>query len=525
MTNSLVPAQGLSAVMAPILPADQTCATSIATLPQLVIDRANLPTAARHLADHLSRAGHLFERGGEVVRIVHASEGERIERLHPYGILVEAHRVCQPVEDKVKRGMIVREEVTLPLSVARIYLNLGGEWDLPILKGICAAPLLSGDGSINCSVGYDNASGVWCVGANVPQISRHPTAEDARHALKFMRETFASFPFADSERLEGTEGSLVDLSKDPGADESALLMGCMTAVCRPSLPFAPALLIRAPQLSGSGTGKGLLVHAIAQTAFGRRPKAFTSRGDRQELTKRIESALMQSDPTLFLDNCNDETLASNVLAQVITEGEVNARPLGQSKMIPLSTNAFIVITGNAVQLSEDLTRRFLVVHLDAKCENPEQRKFDQNFFALISARRSELVGAIMTIWRWGRQNRLVHGTPLGSFEVWASWCRDPLLALGCVDPAFRITDLKIQDPLRQRIVDFFEAWHTAHGSRPVKFCDLDSNVRRLLEGNAQSQVARLQALENTRAGGFVLEAIKPQGKWGKKKYVMRQVDG
>jgi hypothetical protein len=92
-----------------------------------------------------------------------------------------------------------------------------------------------------------------------------------------MRETFASFAFADSERLEGNQESLIDLSKDPGADESALLMGCMTAVCRTSLPLAPALLIRAPQLSGSGTGKGLLVHAIAQTAFGRRPKAFTSR--------------------------------------------------------------------------------------------------------------------------------------------------------------------------------------------------------------------------------------------------------
>jgi hypothetical protein len=66
----------------------------------------------------------------------------------------------------------------------------------------------------------------------------------------------------------------------------------------------------------------------------------------------------------------------------------------------------------------------------------------------------------------------------------------------------------------------------AHGARiKAGECDLDLNVRRLLEGNAQSQVTRLQALENARAGGFVLEAIKPQGKWGKKKYVMRQVEG
>ena len=36
------------------------------------------------------------------------------------------------------------------------------------------------------------------------------------------------------------------------------------------------------------------------------------------------------------------------------------------------------------------------------------------------------------------------------------------------------------------------------------------------------RVARLQALENTRSGGFVLETIKPLGKWGKKAYVLRR---
>lgn len=190
--------------------------------------------------------------------------------------------------------------------------------------------------------------------------------------------------------------------------------------------------------------------------------------------------------------------------------------------MPLS-NACISITGNAVRLSEDLARRFLVVDLDAKCENPEQRSFDQDFAEVISARRSELLGALLTIWRWGRQNRLARGMPMGSFEVWAAWCRDPLLALGCLDPARRIEDLKVQDPLRQRVFELFETWHAAHGSMPVKFCDLNSNVRQLVQGNnAQSQVAQLQALENTCAAGVILESIKPQGRWGKKKYVLRQ---
>jgi hypothetical protein len=191
-------------------------------------------------------------------------------------------------------------------------------------------------------------------------------------------------------------------------------------------------------------------------------------------------------------------------------------------MIPLTTNAFIAVTGNAIRISEDLARRFLVVGLDAKCENPEQRYFQQSFETQIAATRLELLGALLTIWRWGRQNRLEAGIPMGSFEQWTQWCRDPLLALGCVDPARRIADIKAEDPLRQKISEFFQAWHASHGSTPMKFCDLDQAVICLLEGNAQTRVVKLQRLENARAGGFLLEAIKPLGRWSNKKYVVRR---
>jgi hypothetical protein len=521
MTKSLPSRQGSSEVAGRVALQDEASPAFFAALPQLIVDGANLPATAKRLAAFLERAGHLFERGSHVIKVVHSSERKRIERLNIRHVILEAHKVCRPIEEKERGGTIIREAVTLPIAVAQLYLNLEEDWNLPVLKGLCAAPLLAADGSFNCSAGYNPASGLWCVGMDTPLVSRHPDAENANHALRLIRATFASFPFADSVRLNTDQGSLVDLSKDPGADESAFLMALITAVCRPSLPHTPALLIRAPQLSGSGTGKGLLVRAIAEIAFAQKPKAFTSRGDRQELTKRIETGLMQSDPMLFLDNCNAEMLASNVLAQVITENAVDARLLGQSKMIPLTTNAFIAVTGNAIRISEDLARRFLVVDLDAKCENPEQRYFQQSFETQIAATRLELLGAVLTIWRWGRQNRLEAGIPMGSFEQWTQWCRDPLLALGCVDPARRTADIKAEDPLRQKISEFFQAWHASHGSTPMKFCDLDRAVICLLEGNAQTRVAKLQGLENARAGGFVLEAIKPLGRWGKKKYVVR----
>jgi hypothetical protein len=420
------------------------------------------------------------------------------------------------------RGAAVWKDVTLPLSVARLYLNMAGDWELPVLKGTCAAPLLSDDGSIRCSSGYDGPRGIWCIGfLNSPQVVARPTFAEAKAALLCLRRTFASFPFADSVRVDTDPNPLVDLAQNPGADESAFLVALLTAACRPSLPLAPALLLRAPQLSGSGTGKGLLIHALAEIAFAQKPKAFTSRGDKQELSKRIEAALLGAGPMIYLDNCNAELLSSNLLAQIITEAQVCLRPLCQSTMVPISTNAFIAVTGNAVKISEDLARRFLVVNLDAKCENPEQRRFGQDFEALVASNRQGLQEALLTIWRWGRQNRLQPGVAFGSFDVWASWCRDPFLALGCVDPVQRIAELKAEDPLRQRIAEFFQAWHAIHSSTPVKFRDLDPGVSDLLGGNPQTRVARLQQWENARAGGFVLEAIKPQGVWGKKKYQVR----
>ena len=44
------------------------------------------------------------------------------------------------------------------------------------------------------------------------------------------------------------------------------------------------------------------------------------------------------------------------------------------------------------------------------------------------------------------------GKALGSFEVWAQWCRDPLLMLGARDPVDRIEEIKAADPRRRALI-------------------------------------------------------------------------
>ena len=280
-------------------------------------------------------------------------------------------------------------------------------------------------------------------------------------------------------------------------------------------------------ISGAGTGKGLLIRSISAIAFGVQPRAFTRGGDRHELDKRLASELIEAAPILFLDNVNGTMLRSDTLASVLTERPTRVRMLGRTQMVALNSTAFIALTGNGLSVSEDLARRFIVCELDARCEDPEQRKFASGLLDEIERHRAELLAAALTIWRSGRQNPadLVHGRPLGSFEQWGEWCRDPLLALGCRDPIDRIDQIKSDDPYRRQIVELFEAWDLHHGQRPVKAAALAEPVRVSLDpqGHGRQYIAaRLKQLAGTRAGGYVLTRQDAGGKWGAATYLLHR---
>jgi hypothetical protein len=217
------------------------------------------------------------------------------------------------------------------------------------------------------------------------------------------------------------EGDLnvVDLKYPPGLAESSFLCALFTAVCRPSLHLAPGVLVSAPAVTGAGAGKGLMVRCIAEVAFGVQPPVFTAGHDQAELDKRLVAALIEGGPMVCLDNVNGITLRSDTLASVLTERPATVRELGRSKMIRLDSAAFISVTGNGVTVAEDLARRYLTVELDPRCEDPEARPFRTDLLAAVRAARAMLLGAALTIWRYGRQAELPRGIPMGSFEQWA----------------------------------------------------------------------------------------------------------
>jgi len=245
---------------------------------------------------------------------------------------------------------------------------------------------------------------LWCERVPAVTVQAAPSREEAAAALLRLRRWFRTFAFADAERVAeaGAPVPVVDIAKPPGADESAFLCALLTAVCRPCLWLAPGLLVRAPEYSGAGTGKGLLVRAICAIAFGARPVAMTAGATAEELDKRITAALMEAGATLFLDNVNSTALKSDVLASAITERPAAVRPLGRSATVQLNPTAFVAVTGNGLLLSEDMARRFLTVELDAGMEDPEARDFRGDLLGDTLAARDALLADVLTIWRWGR---------------------------------------------------------------------------------------------------------------------------
>lgn len=501
--------------------------------PRLLVEDADPDRTIDALTEILANTGGLYERGVAVRLSQDQSGAWTAHELTPNVLVMMTHKVCRPTRRKPnKDGGFQEVSARLPLNVAKAYCELHGERRLRTLYGIASAPLLRAGGAFCTTPGFDGTTGIFL--ESVPDLSRlvsdRPSQTDAEEALRLLRERFSSFCFADAvmTRVCDIAVPLVDTNGPPGADESAFLVALLTAVCRPSLDFAPGFLIRAASMSGAGSGKGLLARCISYIAFGREPHAVTLGEKAEEREKRLVAELVTSGPVLFLDNVNNTVFKSDLLASALTERPARVRVLGHSKMLEMNATAFTVMTGNGLSVSEDLARRFLRIELDAQIEDPEARSFDGDIRAELKAQRGELLAALLTIWRWGQiQADLPAGRRLGGFDQWGRWVRDPLLALGCRDPVERIAETKQRDTRRQAIGELLNVWWERHGDRPVAASGLHDDVRRVIDPQDRGRqfiASQLQRFDGTRLAGFVLSRQRSAGKWGHATYALARSD-
>ena len=486
-----------------------------ATLPKFYFSQGDLPAAAKALAPLLSGRERLFDRNGPCRVDYDTTDGRaKSAPLTKEGVVYETHQACRPhLRFTTVKGEPEDHGVTLPNRIAALYLDTPAVWGLRPLKGFTRSPVLHPYGAILTDEGYDEETRLWCEGSPEVNVPGAPTIAQGRAALMVLRRHLRTFCFADAETVKEGCMSVVDLSKPPGRDESAALVGLLTAVARASLPTAPCLVVRAPTASGAGTGKGLLVAVLCLIASGLTPPAMPPGDDPDEFDKRLSTALLDGRSVIFCDNLNGRALKSDTLAVSLTEERSQIRRLGESEDRAVWNSAFVAITGNGLSISEDMVRRSIICELDDGTESPESRVFDVDARASTLEARSALLSAVLTVWRWGLSSP-IKGAPTGSFELWGRWCRDPILALGGQDVAAGNAQEKDDDPVRQRIVAIFDAWWDAHGSTPVLVADLDERIVTsigLPSGRAATAAAigmEVRKLCKSRAGGYVLTTTK-----------------
>src|SRR5262245_45413646 len=501
----------------------------LAGKPELVVHGADLTTSARALAKLLAeKCDYLFVHGGKPV-IVELGEDDAPPTMRPAGvneIIIAAHKLCQPI--RYKDGE--RHEVTLPDKISELYTAMPEDWRLRPLGGITTAPILHDDGSIRWERGYDAATGLLCA-RNLPALSLpdKPSLDDAKSALATLRRAFRTFPFTDRIEVDETFSvggdeftvKVVDLKQPPGKDESAFLVALLSGVARFSLLRAPGYRIVSPPHSGSGVGKGMLGDAISIVAYGKKASAAALGERKEEFDKGLTDELLSGEQSILLDNLNNVTLRSRLLCVALGVSDARARRLGAG--MEAIKPAFITVTGNGLKLAEDLVRRFLTSDLDARCENPETRRFAGDFLTDIARQRPELLRAALIIWRWGRQTKpKSKGTPpLGGFELWTAWIRDPLVALGCQEPVAQIAKAKAADPKRLNTAEIFQTWWGHHSNNGIKSNDLHDDVKALIEPDLnkrsrQNITTRVGRLVGTRLAGFHLCSDEDDKKKGEK---------
>ncbi len=423
--------------------------TRAADLPVIQVQDGDHPEAVDATMDALTRAENLYIRADILVG-AHTPPGEP-PRISPY-LREIAGRVAR--YERYSRHAGGYRPTDCPRAVADGVIARGHVPGIRRLTGIVQHPTCDATGRLIAAPGYDADTGLLlaCDPRTLPGwpsagVPDRPTRADAEAALAVLGDLVSTLPFAAAD------------------DRAAALAGIITALVRPAMPAAPMVAISA---TAPGTGKTLLAEIMGLLATGQRPPMTALSTDEIENEKRIASAFLAGAAMIVLDNIS-RPVRSDLLCQALTQPSLSVRPLGSSTVVNVPTNAVIVATGNQLGILGDLTRRTLLVRLDAGVERPELRRFDRDLIAHSIAHRGRLIAAALTITRAyiaaGRP--AVDAAPLGSFGAWDALARAPLLWLGLPDPLAPAQSLRIADPDMEATGQLLRAWHAEFGGRAV----------------------------------------------------------
>ncbi|MGP3699628.1 DNA primase small subunit domain-containing protein [Rhodobacter sp. NSM] len=295
--------------------------------------------------------GRFFDYGSALVT-VHAGRLQVIDE-HMLELMLGDLRFLKPDP----RGQL--KPIDPPVRLLRQILSLGTQRRLNPLTAVLDRPILNAEGRLLDRPGYHAAEGLYLdfEAEDWPAIPETLSEEEARAALDVIWTPFRQYPLVDA------------------ASRGALLAGILTAILRPVLRTAPMLVSDAPVM---GTGKTSAMETVASIGAGRAVSvsAPMPESDPAEMRKLLTSAALGSEGSLLFDNCTG-TLSSAPLSAFLTSEAWSDRLLGANILRDgLPTRILVGATGTNIALDGELQRRALRWRLDARAEQPGERRFD-----------------------------------------------------------------------------------------------------------------------------------------------------
>jgi len=422
--------------------------------PIILVQPGEIPRICDAAESELAKTLRHYQRGSAIVTIT-TDPGTKETTVKPLslpsltramaGVLIwqrfdkrsSEWLVCDPPEKHIR---VLHDSIAYP--------------HLPVLNGIARQPYLRPDTSLMMNTGYDLSTGMFGVfNSQQFKVPTVPTKKQAEQALAELLGLLTEFAFKAEH------------------DRAAALAGILTAVVRPSLTQAPMFHVRAPSIS---SGKSYLCELLTAFATPQKGTPHSFPADDEECRKMLLSELLTAPAVVEFDNLTSDLIPHKSLCTVLTSEFISGRILGQSKTAEVGTRVLFLSSGNNVGPVRDMTRRTVTITLDPACETPAARDFSKQPVRDVRENRGRYVSLALTIIRaWHCAGR--PETPcktIASYTDWSEYCRQPLLWLGLPDPAASIFEAMNEDPDRELLGEFLQAWQAKFGKTPVLVKDV-----------------------------------------------------
>jgi hypothetical protein len=389
-------------------------------------------------------------------RYLHVSrDNDVLDPVTPESLQWEINRNFEIYRWVEKNGEPEDKRTDCPATLAKQVLAMGRWPQLPILRGLSYTPLLTKTGEVITQPGYHKGTGYLLqFDPTDYSLKENPTKEDAIAAILTLKDLLSEFCFKTD------------------VDRSAALSLLLTAISRKLYPLAPLHAVNAHQ---PGTGKGTLINLACILATGNKEAGAASFTDNEEeMSKKVLSILLSGTPIVNIDNV-DRRLGGGTLERVLTAEFYKDRILGVSKNAVCSTQVLWTANGNNLAFTTDMTRRTVLIELDAGMESPETRTFSRDIEAYTLEHRGKLVSAALTVLQaylkagspvpTDADGNTINPPPLGSFGGWDAVVRRALLWLGESDPVQSQATIRDGDDSRIALATLLEAWHSYFGDK------------------------------------------------------------